>query len=115
MFDKIDLSHCPEILQKAVREKMIHYSRNRISSCELLNVSMCDTTPYLDKIRVMRTYRALLLMGNMFVVLRYTDGNSAVSEDSVIFGEIMDMLEHAPSWSGLPKAQQIHAEETRSA
>lgn len=114
MFDSIRLSHCPEIFQKAVQEKMNFYSRDGFSGCKLLHVSVCDTTPYLDKSRVMRTYRALLLAGNMFVVLRCSDGLDLISEDSLILGEIMDILEHAPSWTGLPGIQTC-AEGTCSA
>ena len=64
MFDSIRLSHCPEIFQKAVQEKMNFYSRDGFSGCKLLHVSVCDTTPYLDKSRVMRNMGKFEYMKN---------------------------------------------------
>lgn len=114
MFQKIDFSLCPEAFQAAVKEKMEYYSKEYSGGCKMLNVSACESTPYKDKSCIMRTYRALLLVGNMFVVLRYSGDGLGVCEDSLILGEIMDILEHAPSWTGLPNIQSC-AEGTCSA
>lgn len=114
MFQQIDISLCPEVFQDAVKEKVEYYSRGDSGSCQILNVSVCESTPYKDKSRIMHTYRALLLIGNMFVILRYADNGCGVYEDSLILGEIMDILEHAPSWTRLPSIRSC-AEDTRSA
>lgn len=114
MYQKIEIGLCPEVFQTAVKEKTEHYNQRHSGGCEILNVSVCESTPYKDKSQSILTYRALLLVGNMFVVLRYSDNGLGIYEDSFILGEIIDILEHAPSWTGLPSIQP-YAEGTRPA
>ena len=105
MYQKIEIGLCPEVFQTGVKEKTEYYNRGHSGGCQILNVSVCKSTPYMDKSCMVHTYRALLLIGNMFVVLRYSDNGLGIYEDSIILGEIMDILEHAPSWTGLPSIQ----------
>lgn len=105
---KIKLADCPEILQKAVEEKIVKY-RQWCGECEILSATLYESTPYKDKRILSRTYRVYIMTANYFEIVKYSvsEGehyNPGITSDSVNIGEIKEILDCAPEWTGLKEA-----------
>jgi hypothetical protein len=98
----IELSNCPEILQKAVEEKVKDYGKF-FGGYKIISVTMRESTPYKDKSIVSKDYAVYIMAANSFVILKYEDNpgehfNLGVMDDSVNIGEIEEIVNNAPEW-----------------
>ena len=102
---RIELQQCPEALRKRVEEKMSKMPSKL--ECEILSVECREGTPYLDKSIIIHIFEVIILCGNMFTIFTQIIGEALieeqVSEDSLIFATVINILENAPEWTGLQK------------
>lgn len=98
MREIIELDDCPDKL----REKVSEYLKR--SYAELLSVQKFQDTLYKDKSIITTTYKAFTMRGNYFCVFKmsvcskeeYSDRD--VTENSMIAGEIHEIIKLAPDW-----------------
>ena len=105
---KISLTDCPPELRETIRidtEKFLGWS----GGCELISVVSFDSTPYIDKSRVMRCYEVFIMVANTyFIFCQRQDGSSYDTEvhtSSLTIGTVQNILNNSPSWAGLPRSE----------
>jgi len=102
------LTDCPEPFQKAVREKT-EYFKHYNDKCEVSPVSYFEDTIYVDKNVVSKRYRVILFSGNLYTVLCFHIDpvlHEYLTENSVIIGEVMDMIAMDPARVGVKSTIQ---------
>lgn len=97
----IALENCPQELQTAVSHRL----QDTPVTWELLSLTMHESTPYIDKMKVLCTHEAILCAGNVFLVLNYMEGfgRGSLTESIVSVMSVEKIIEKSPSWLGLRK------------
>jgi hypothetical protein len=100
----IQLTDCPEILQKAVGGKTTDYEK-WFGEYQIISVTLFESTPYKDKSIISNNYRVYIMTANFFSIMGYSEStgehfNLGVTESSVNIGEVREIMDHAPEWCG---------------
>lgn len=104
------LSECPDSLRSAVQKRL------QEEGCELLSVSVTESTPYQDKRMISRQYRVILNRLNLVSVLHCRDDGARkdkVFTNELIWGDILEIIRTAPADSLLAMLRQAVPEETK--
>lgn len=108
-FTPISLEECPEALQAAVQKKREFAQRYDHEFC-ILSQGRKESTPYIDKTQVHQSYRVILNFANMISVLTCDDSEALkdmVCVNSILWGEVLEILRHPPEYSGLDKIRDV--------
>ena len=106
-FTPMILEACPVPLREAV-EKERAFAERYGHSFSILSLTLRKSTTYYDKTEVVRTYRAFLNCANVIAILECDDGpEEKVRVDSLLWGDVMEILRHPPEGSGMEQIRQV--------
>lgn len=108
-FTPIALDECPAPLQEAVQKKRATAEKMGYTF-SILSIARRDSTPYRDKTEVVQTYRVFLCYENIIAILQFSKDHvfgDGITENSLLWGDVIEILRHPPEGSGLDQIRQI--------